>query len=106
VTDGGGATRGIAGDFGLARGDTRATPSSVRGVGATSGGAEDIRGTSGIGGGDEMACSTGRVLELALLGKLIQRRNESNVNKVLTRGGDSSVNPASQGHCMGVFIGA
>jgi hypothetical protein len=46
------------------------------------------------------------VLELALLGKLIQRGNESNVNKVLTRDGNSSVNPASQGHCMGVFIGA
>jgi hypothetical protein len=46
------------------------------------------------------------VLELALLGKLIQRRKESNVNKVLTRGGNSSVHPASQGHCTGVFIGA
>jgi hypothetical protein len=47
-----------------------------------------------------------QMLELALLGKLIQRRNESNVNKVLTRGGNSSVNPASQGHCTGVLIGA
>jgi hypothetical protein len=46
------------------------------------------------------------VLELALLGKLIQRGNESNVNKVLTRDDNSSVNPASQGHCTGVFIGA
>jgi hypothetical protein len=46
------------------------------------------------------------VLELALLGKLIQRRNESNVNKILTRDGNSSVHPASQGHCTGVFIGA
>jgi hypothetical protein len=46
------------------------------------------------------------MLELALLGKLIQRRNESNVNKVLTRGSNSSVNLASQGHCTGVFIGA
>jgi hypothetical protein len=46
------------------------------------------------------------VLELALLGKLIQRGNESNVNKVLTRDGNSSVNPASQGHCTRVFIGA
>jgi hypothetical protein len=41
------------------------------------------------------------VLELALLGKLIQRGSESNVNKVLTRGGNSSVNLASQGHCAG-----
>jgi hypothetical protein len=46
------------------------------------------------------------LLELALLGKLIQRGNESNVNKVLTRDGNSSVNPASQGHCTGVFISA
>jgi hypothetical protein len=46
------------------------------------------------------------VLELALLGKLIQRGNESNVNKVLTRDGHCSVHPASQGHCTGVFIGA
>jgi hypothetical protein len=46
------------------------------------------------------------LLELALLGKLIQWRNENNVNKVLTRGGNSSVNLASQGHCTGVFIGA
>jgi hypothetical protein len=45
-------------------------------------------------------------LELALLGKLIQRGNESNVNKVSTRDGNSSVNLASQGHCTGVFIGA
>jgi hypothetical protein len=45
-------------------------------------------------------------LELALLDKLIQRGNESNVNKVLTRDDNSSVNLASQGHCMGVFIGA
>jgi hypothetical protein len=46
------------------------------------------------------------VLELALLGKLIQRGSESNVNKVLTRDGNGSVNLASQGHCAGVFIGA
>ena len=46
------------------------------------------------------------LLELALLGKLIQRGSESNVNKVLTRDGNSSVNLASQGHCAGVFIGA
>jgi hypothetical protein len=49
---------------------------------------------------------TGTLLELALLGKLIQRGSESNVNKVLTRDGNSSVNLASQGHCAGVFIGA
>jgi hypothetical protein len=46
------------------------------------------------------------LLELALLGKLIQRGNESNENKVLTRGGKSSVNPVSYGHYTGVFIGA
>jgi hypothetical protein len=46
------------------------------------------------------------MLELALLGKLIQRRNENSVNKVLTRGGNSSVNSASQGYCTRVFIGA
>ena len=46
------------------------------------------------------------VLELALLGKMIQRGSESNANKVLTRDGDCSVNPASQGHYTGVFIGA
>jgi hypothetical protein len=45
------------------------------------------------------------LLELALLGKVIQRGSESNANKVLTRDGDCSVNPASQGHCTGVFIG-
>jgi hypothetical protein len=46
------------------------------------------------------------MLELALLGKMIQRGSERNANKVLTRDGDRSVNPASQGHCTGVFIGA
>jgi hypothetical protein len=46
------------------------------------------------------------MLELALLGKMIQRGSESNANKVLTRDGDCSVNPASQGHYTGVFIGA
>jgi ribonuclease HI len=46
------------------------------------------------------------VLELAHLGKMIQRGSESNANKVLTRDGNCSVNPASQGHCTGVFIGA
>jgi hypothetical protein len=46
------------------------------------------------------------MLELAPLGKLIQRGSESNVNKVLTRDDNSSVDLASQGHCAGVFIGA
>jgi hypothetical protein len=46
------------------------------------------------------------MLELALLGKLIQRGSESNVNKVPTRDGNCSVHPASQGHYTGVFIGA
>jgi hypothetical protein len=45
------------------------------------------------------------MLELALLGKLIQRGSKSNVNKVSIRDGNSSVNLASQGHCAGVFIG-
>jgi hypothetical protein len=43
------------------------------------------------------------MLELALLGKLIQRGSESSVNKVSTRDGNCSVNPASQGHCIRVF---
>jgi hypothetical protein len=46
-----------------------------------------------------------QMLELALLGKLIQREDESNVNRVLARDGNSSVNLASQGHYAGVFIG-
>jgi hypothetical protein len=46
-----------------------------------------------------------QMLELAFLGKLIQRESESNVNRFLTRGDNSSVNLASQGHCAGVFIG-
>jgi hypothetical protein len=46
------------------------------------------------------------MLELALLGKLIQRGNENSVNRVTARDGNGSVNPASQGHCAGVFIGA
>jgi hypothetical protein len=45
------------------------------------------------------------MLELALLGKLIQRGSESNVNKVLIQDGNSSVNLASQGHYAWVFIG-
>jgi hypothetical protein len=46
------------------------------------------------------------MLDLALLGKMIQQGSERNANKVLTRDGVCSVNPASQGHCTGVFIGA
>jgi hypothetical protein len=46
------------------------------------------------------------MLELALLHKLIQRGSESNVDGVSTRDGNSSVNLAPQGHCVGVFIGA
>jgi hypothetical protein len=45
------------------------------------------------------------MLELALLGKMIQK-SESNVNKASTRDGNSSVHLASQGHSTGVFIGA
>jgi hypothetical protein len=47
-----------------------------------------------------------QMLELALLGKLIQRGSKSNINKVSTRDGNCSVNAASQGHFTGVFIGA
>jgi hypothetical protein len=47
----------------------------------------------------------GDLLELALLGKLIQRGSRGEVKKVLTRDGNSSVHLASQGHCAGVFIG-
>jgi hypothetical protein len=47
-----------------------------------------------------------QMLELALRGKLIQWGSKSNANKVLTRDDNCSVNPASQGHCTGVFIGA
>jgi hypothetical protein len=46
-----------------------------------------------------------QVLELALLGKLIQRGSKSSVNKVSIRDGNSSVNLSSQGHYAGVFIG-
>jgi hypothetical protein len=47
-----------------------------------------------------------QMLELALPNKMIQRGSESNANKVLAREGNCSVNLASQGHCVGVFIGA
>jgi hypothetical protein len=47
-----------------------------------------------------------QMLELALLGKMIQRGNKWNANRVLARDDDCSVNLASQGHCAGVFIGA
>jgi hypothetical protein len=45
-----------------------------------------------------------QMLELALRCKGIQRVC-SDVNRVLARDGNSSVNLASQGHCAGVFIG-
>jgi hypothetical protein len=57
------------------------------------------------GNGSALTGERGRVLELALPSKLIQRGTESNVNKVSIRDGKSSVNLASQGHCAGVFIG-
>jgi hypothetical protein len=44
------------------------------------------------------------VLELALSRKRIQR-GKNDVNRVLARDGNSSVNLASHGHCAGVFIG-
>jgi hypothetical protein len=46
------------------------------------------------------------MLELALLSKMIQRGSKRNANKVLARDGNCSINPASQGHYAGVFIGA
>jgi hypothetical protein len=46
------------------------------------------------------------MLKLALTSKMIQRGSERDANKVLAQEGDCSVNPASQGHCAGVFIGA
>jgi hypothetical protein len=46
------------------------------------------------------------VLELALSSKMIQQGSESNANKVLAQEGNCSVNLASQGHCVGVFIGS
>jgi hypothetical protein len=45
------------------------------------------------------------MLELALLGKLIQRGNGKNAYKVYSRDGNCSINLASQGHCTAVFIG-
>jgi hypothetical protein len=48
----------------------------------------------------------GALLELALLGKMIQRGIERSTNKVSTWDDNCSVNLASQGHCAGVFIGA
>jgi hypothetical protein len=50
--------------------------------------------------------STNILLELALLGKMIQRGIERSTNKVSTWDDDCSVNLTSQGHCAGVFIGA
>jgi hypothetical protein len=37
---------------------------------------------------------------------MIKRGSESDADKVLAQEGNCSVNPASQGHCAGVFIGA
>jgi hypothetical protein len=48
----------------------------------------------------------GLLLELALLGKMIQRGSKWSTNKVLARDGNCSVNLASQGHYARVFIGA
>jgi hypothetical protein len=50
--------------------------------------------------------SAALLLELALLGEMIQRGIERSTNKVSTWDGNCSVNLASQGHCAGVFIGA
>jgi hypothetical protein len=47
-----------------------------------------------------------QMLELALPSKMIQRGSESDANKVLAQEGSCSINLASQGHCVGVFIGA
>jgi hypothetical protein len=45
------------------------------------------------------------MLKLALLGKLIPTGKWKECLQSLTWEGNSSVNLASQGHCMGVFIG-
>jgi hypothetical protein len=46
------------------------------------------------------------VLELALLGKVDPTGEWKGCKQGLTLDGNCSVNPASQGHCTGVFIGA
>jgi hypothetical protein len=46
------------------------------------------------------------MLEPALPSKMIQLGSESDADKVLFQEGNCSVNPASQGHYAGVFIGA
>jgi hypothetical protein len=46
------------------------------------------------------------MLELALPSRMIQRGNDNDANTVLAQEGNCSVNLASQGHCVGVFIGA
>jgi hypothetical protein len=53
--------------------------------------------------GQPLFMSGARLLELALLSKMIQRGRESNADKVLAQEGNCSVNLASQGHCAGVF---
>jgi hypothetical protein len=74
---------------------------------STDGAAFELALLGAIAGGFFRSTNGGRqMLELALLGKMIQRESESNVNKVSTRDDNSSVNLASQGHCTGVFIGA
>jgi hypothetical protein len=114
--------QGRAGLYGRGRGSFYSRERGRgRGVGTAQGCARG-RSAEGVlwrqGASNTWSCSSARVLvlaelksvrillELALLGKMIQRESESNVNKVSTRDGNSSVNLASQGHCMGVFIGA
>jgi hypothetical protein len=48
---------------------------------------------------------TTSMLELALRCKLIQRGSVATQTGFFARDGNSSVNLASQGHCVGVFIG-
>jgi hypothetical protein len=54
---------------------------------------------------EKISLGTRALLELALLGKLIQQGSGENANKVYLRDSDCSVNLASQGHYTGVFIG-
>jgi hypothetical protein len=74
---------------------------------STNGAAFELARLGAIAGGFFRSTNGGRqMLELALLGKMIQWGSKRNANKVLARDGDCSVNPASQGHCSGVFIGS
>jgi hypothetical protein len=45
------------------------------------------------------------LLELAHGRKLIQQGGNDSTNRVSARDGKNTVQPASQGHCAGVFIG-